>query len=383
MKLEIIGKFYDNQSLSIINRNLLLEMDKKRTDVFITPLDSFDPKYNLDKEIVKIIKKYETLEKDEPDVQLRHSYPPIWQWPVSDKTKIVYIQPWEWCRVPFEWQYKWETFADAIITPSAWTADVYAKGGINPKKLTVIPNGYNPEIFNKEEEESKFLDSSVFNFVYVGCGQFRKGADILLNAWKDAFVKADNVHLFIKDNTDVYGENSIFHQIMRLQYYEDCGKITYSDDSLSDKEIANIYKNAFAIVHPYRGEGFGMHVQEAMACGAIPVVTRGGPTDEFIPDNASLKIDSEQRVVDFMSPEIFAGKSGDSLTLMNTHGWVLEPNMEGLREGLQVLYHHHDKKILQEKVNNYDNQNTWENVTKAYINVFEEISKNGRKPERF
>ena len=49
MKLEIIGKFYDNQSLSIINRNLLLEMDKKEIDVFITPIDSFDPKYNLDK----------------------------------------------------------------------------------------------------------------------------------------------------------------------------------------------------------------------------------------------------------------------------------------------------------------------------------------------
>ena len=69
MKLEIIGKFYDNQSLSIINRNLLLEMDKKEIDVFITPIDSFDPKYNLDKEIVRIIKKYETAEKNEPDVQ--------------------------------------------------------------------------------------------------------------------------------------------------------------------------------------------------------------------------------------------------------------------------------------------------------------------------
>ena len=57
MKLEIIGKFYDNQSLSIINRNLLVEMDKKGTDVFITPIDSFDPKYNLDKEVVRVIKK--------------------------------------------------------------------------------------------------------------------------------------------------------------------------------------------------------------------------------------------------------------------------------------------------------------------------------------
>ena len=58
---------------------------------------------------------------------------------MSDKTKIVYIQPWEWSRVPFEWQYKWETFADAVITPSQWTANVYSEGGLSPSKLIVIP----------------------------------------------------------------------------------------------------------------------------------------------------------------------------------------------------------------------------------------------------
>tara|TARA_A100000164_G_scaffold382012_1_gene437334 strand:- start:4565 stop:5716 length:1152 start_codon:yes stop_codon:yes gene_type:complete len=382
MKLEILGKFYDNQSLSIINRNLLVEFDKNNIDFFITPVDVFEPEFKVDKEIVRLIKTYSEKEKEEPDIQIRHSYPPIWRWPLSNKTKIVYIQPWEWGRVPFEWQYKWETFADAVITPSQWTANIYSEGGLAPDKLIVVPNGYDDSLFNLEDEESKFYDSSKYTFVYVGCGQFRKGVDLLINAWKDAFVKADNVQLFIKDSPAVYGQNTIFHQIMRLQYYDDCGTIIYNDDSLSDKEMANIYKNAFAIAHPYRGEGFGMHVQEAFACGAIPIIPKGGPTDEFVPDHCSLKLNTIRQGIDLTNPEVFAAKPGDSLTLMSTHAWIEEPDQNALKEGLRVLYNHHDKQLLQDKVYKNDNQNTWENIGQAYINVLEEIASNGKKPAR-
>ena len=382
MKLEILGKFYDNHSLALINRNLLVHFDKLKVDVFITPTDGYDPIYKLDKNIIKLIKKYEIKEKKEPDLQLRHTYPPIWRWPISDKTKIVYIQPWEWCRVPFEWQYKWETFADAVITPSQWTANIYSEGGLSPSKLIVIPNVYDDLIYNLKKEKSHFYDSSKFTFVYVGCGQFRKGADLLINAWKDAFVRADNTQLFIKDNSRVYGQNTIFHQIMRLQYYTDCANIIYNDDSLSDKDMANIYKNAFSIVHPYRGEGFGMHIQEAAACGAIPIITKNGPTDEFIPDGISMKINSVKNPTDLMSNEVFAGKSGDSLTLMNTHGWVLEPDINELKKNLQILYNHHEKKTLINKVKDYKNENTWKNISKSYINILKEITSNGKKPAR-
>lgn len=383
MKIEIIGKFYDNHSLSIINRNLVKHFDKLGVDFFITPTDSFDHQYKLEVQEAKVIKKYEEKEKvDNVDIQLRHTYPPIWRWPISNKTKIVFIQPWEWSRVPFEWQYKWETFADAIITPSKWSADIYADGGLNPEKLYVIPNGYNPEVFNLEKQDSKFYDSSKYTFVFVGCAQHRKGLDILLNAWKDAFVKADNVQLFIKDNPKIYGQNTILNQIVNLQYKSHCGKIIYNDDQLSDKEMANIYQNSYSLVHPYRGEGFGMHIQEATACGAIPMVTRGGPTDEFIPDNISMKIGATKKLVDLTDPEFFAAKPGDSLTLMSSHGWFLEPSQEELKKGMQVLYHHHYKKDLLKKVKDYKNPNTWENVSKLYLETLRKIYQNGKKPVR-
>ena len=45
------------------------------------------------------------------------------------------------------------------------------------------------------------------------------------------------------------------------------------------------YKASKVVVHPYRAEGFGMHVQEATACGCLPLIPANGPTDDFIPED--------------------------------------------------------------------------------------------------
>ena len=55
MKIEFIGKFYDNHSLTIINRNIVTKLSKK-FDVFITPLDKFDPQYKISSDAVKELK---------------------------------------------------------------------------------------------------------------------------------------------------------------------------------------------------------------------------------------------------------------------------------------------------------------------------------------
>ena len=76
MIIEIIGKFFDNHSLSIINRNLAIGLAAKN-DVYITPLDGFTPDAKLDKEIVKKLKTIMSKKwgKKEADLQIRHSYP--------------------------------------------------------------------------------------------------------------------------------------------------------------------------------------------------------------------------------------------------------------------------------------------------------------------
>ena len=55
MIIDFIGKFYDNHSLSIINRNLAIKLAELHPDweISITPLDSYDPEYRVEKNIVK------------------------------------------------------------------------------------------------------------------------------------------------------------------------------------------------------------------------------------------------------------------------------------------------------------------------------------------
>jgi glycosyltransferase involved in cell wall biosynthesis len=377
--VEILGKFYDNHSLSIINRRLASELKNynSQIDLFITPLDTYSASHKLHKNDVKLLKNLESNSGKEPDIQIRHTYPPIWRHPVSKKTKIIYIQPWEYSKIPFEWQYKWENFADAVITPSMWTGDKYLDAGLNPERLYVVPNGYDPDIFNFEPEESKFFDAKKFTFLFVGNHQNRKGLDILLNVWKDAFVKADNVQLFIKDTPQIYGYSNLLSQIMHLQYHTDCGKITYNGDLLSEQEMANIYKNSKVVVHPYRGEGFGMHVQESVACGAFPIITSQGPTEEFIPQEIGFRINTNKRIVDLTSPEIFAVKPGDCLTNMGGHGWILEPEAEHLKFNMRLIYAHHERKKFFDKVKEYENPNTWNNVGKKYLDVITKVHNGG------
>lgn len=375
MKIEFIGKFYDNHSLSIVNRNLVTSLYKLKDILGITikviSLDSYNAHFKIDRESIKIIKSLEAEDSSIPDIQIRHSYPPIWNWPEYPNTKIVYIQPWEYPKVPFEWQYKFETFADGLIVPSHYCESVFIRGGIDPTKTFVVPNGYNESIFNHESVpvRSDFYDISPnnFNFVYVGNTQWRKGLDILLNSWTKVFRKADKAKLIIKDNPSVYGTSNILEEIVKMQYKSGCAEITYIGDNLSETDMAYLYKMSKVIVHPYRAEGFGMHIQEAVACGCIPIISANGPTDDFIPENVGFRIDTTPVAIDITDSRVFALKPGDSTTGMGTHTFIQEPISNSLEHRMHNLYHTHDKKDILQAVKNINTLTTWNKMAEDTV----------------
>jgi glycosyltransferase involved in cell wall biosynthesis len=372
MNIEFLGKFYDNHSLSIVNRNIALGLAKANIPVKLLSLDQYDPKYKVDKAIVKKLKQLELTEFTSPvDIQLRHSYPPMWRWPEDDNTKIVFIQPWEFNKVPFEWQYKFETFADALIVPSTYIANVFENGGLNPSNLYIVPNGYNDAIFNTDASQTDVselgIDSSKFNFVYVGNAQWRKGLDLVLNAWPKVFRKYDNARLIIKDNPDVYGHNNTLNEVIKAQYKTECAKITYIDSNLSDEQMAAIFKASKVIVHPYRAEGFAMHVQEAVACGCLPIVSANGPTDDFLgKNNVGIRIPTSKRFINITDPGVFALKPGDATSLMSTHTYVEEPSLDYFEKALSYVYFSHNKEKLFSTIADAE-LNTWAEVTDKYI----------------
>lgn len=377
MIVEFVGKFYDNHSLTIINRNVAIRLAKKM-DVYITPLDQFDSQYGLSSEVVGELKKLEQkdLGDQAPDIQIRHCYPPVWNWPTHAKTKVIYIQPWEYPKAPFEWQYKFETFADALIVPSNYCKEVFTKGGLRPDNCFVVPNGFNDQLFNtdKSNTKAKFnIDPDRFNFVYVGNSQWRKGLDLLINVWHKAFKKYDKCTLIIKDNSSIYGKNNVLNEIIKMQYKTECAEVIYLDKNVTEEEMSEIYKSSNVVVHPYRAEGFGMHVQEAMACGCLPVVPSKGPTDDFIPDEIGLKLPVQAQSINITDPGVFATKPGDAMTLMSSHTFINEPSGQHLEQALKYIYHHHNKQDLYKKLEEIPMKNTWDHVTNMYEGVINEV----------
>lgn len=387
MIIEILGKFYDNHSLTIINRYLaLLLSEKEGVQLCITPLDQYSPESKLPKKIVKKLKQLESVENEtSPDIQIRHSYPPVWNWPKDAKTKVIFIQPWEFSKVPFEWQYKWETFTDHLIVPSNYIKDVITQGGMNPDEVTVVPNGYDESIYKKKGDKlTKYgIDPDKFNFLYVGNSQWRKGLDILINEWHSSFKKFDNAKLIIKDNPAIYGKNNVLNEIIKMQYKTGCASVIYIDDELSNEEMAALYRSSKVVVHPYRAEGFGMHVQEAVACGCLPILPIIGPHQDFIAPDVGIRVEVQQVPIDISSNQVFAQKPGDAFTLMNTHTFANEPVGQNLKKALQWIYHSHDKKEAFAKLNDVELINTWSNVANEYLEVITNVTKSDARPKRF
>jgi hypothetical protein len=79
--------------LTIINRNMALMLLDEIEDINLMYY-SFRRviilKRRVDKKVVKKLKKLAEKDYDkQPDIQLRHAYPPIWQWPPNANTKVV------------------------------------------------------------------------------------------------------------------------------------------------------------------------------------------------------------------------------------------------------------------------------------------------------
>jgi hypothetical protein len=240
----------------------------------------------------------------------------------------VVIQPWEYGSLPVEWVEQINDHVDEAWVPSVFVRRHYIQSGIDPERVHVVPNGVNSDLFRPGVRPYPIPLRKGFNFLFVGGTIHRKGADILLRAYREGFTSRDDVLLVIKDmgTRSIYEGQGLSERIRLFQEDGAAPAVYYTDEDLSEREMVALYNTCDCLVQPYRGEGFGLPVLEAMSCGLPVVVTGGGATDDFVDDNVGYQIPSTRR--EFGNREISGVKTVGNL-------WMLEPDAGALTQAMR------------------------------------------------
>jgi glycosyltransferase involved in cell wall biosynthesis len=259
-------------------------------------------------------------------VEVRQQWPPQLSPPGAGR--LAAIVPWEFGSVPREWVELINRNVDELWVPSEFVRQMYVSDGVPPGRVQAIPNGVDLVTFSPGEDAAATTQKRGTRFLFVGGLIWRKGSDVLLEAFKQAFGDRADVELVVKD----VGADGVYRGSDEREPFREYAasgalpRLTLLSDKLPESELAELYRSCDVLVHPYRGEGFAMPVLEAMACGLPVITTAGGPTDEFCPPQASWRIRSSRASIDRETLSPFLPVSDP---------WVLEPELDHLVELLR------------------------------------------------
>ncbi len=138
----------------------------------------------------------------------------------------------------------------------------------------VVQPGYSREVRDVEAPPRR---DGTFRFLTVTNSHDleRYNTTAVIEGYSAAFGAGEDVALIIKD----YGASSGDTTLRRALAGRTGARIEYISEFTDKRKLIQLYKSCDAFVSGHRGEGFGMKILDAVACG-LPVVTPlfGGPT---------------------------------------------------------------------------------------------------------
>ncbi|MBL0938551.1 MAG: glycosyltransferase [Gemmatimonadaceae bacterium] len=233
-------------------------------------------------------------------VHVGHQWPPVFHAPAEGAW--VLMQPWEYGGLPGEWIPIIRDQADEMWVYCSWQRECAIESGVPADKVSIVPLGVDVSRYTPDGVRYPLRTRKRTKLLAVGGIIPRKGMDVLVQTYLRTFTKDDDVCLVIKGLSSRWAYHGNqgqkdFAELPALVEATGGPEIEFIGDTLDDDAVASLYRACDVFVAPFRGEGFGLPIAEAMASGLPVVVTNVGPMLDLCDEHSAYLLPYTPAVV--------------------------------------------------------------------------------------
>lgn len=325
--IQLSGHFKGSYSLSQLNRNVYEASKSFTYEVSVLPEEYdhktetflFDEEANLG--LYEAPFSAQSFELGRARIWMRNTYPPIAH-DMNGDLNLFHTYNWEETEFPKTYLAEFNNFLDGITFATRFVQKTLIDNGLRIPS-TVVGGSSSFALDSIKNRKKKHSASNNFTFLHVSSGFPRKGVDLLLEAFGQAFDKSDKVKLIIKTFPNQHNSADIHLNRMKEKFHS-YAETEFINQDLGDQQMLDLFSKADCVIQPSRGEGFGLPLYEAL-CFGIPVIsTDWGGHKDFISGSHGILVD-------------FDFATSDS-HLKNFNSLWAEPKLEELIKAMRSMY---------------------------------------------
>lgn len=291
---------YGHLGYNIHARNFFQALNQQ-CPVCLVPMEGHHARYPVSPEITALMNRQSMIDLSRPAICLDyanrfHRF--------TGSYRIGYTV-FEYTRLPNDWRNLMPQM-DEMWTTSSWGKQILIENGLSENCIGVIPEGVDPSVYYPNR---KIENAEVFTFLSIGKWESRKGQAELVRAISELFSDKKDVLWIVLWNNPFIKNFSVEEEIRKLGITR-LPPLKILKPLPTSEHIAQLYNLADCFVLPTRGEGWGLPIMEAMACGLPVITTRYSALTDYANDENAYLIDVEE-LVEVYDP-VFFPRTGES-----------------------------------------------------------------------